>query len=212
MHEVMQFKNIAALLSISARRLAACLCLGGLSLFGADTCALTLQLFSYDGRPASNAWVELRDSEDKVVLRTLMEGPTLRICDFGFGPHSLRVGASWGLPVTVSNLRLLLKAPLNIKVVLNSTNYTGGMGSGCLLYLRVADRAGQPVPGADILQSNFPGTSAKADSFGRYQALYGGTNEIVVRKEGYEDSRTVVACKDREQLDRGVVITRIGEK
>lgn len=177
--------------------------------WAADRCAVNLEVVSSDGRPIVSTSVELRNSDDKVVFSTAMKGSTLRICDFGFGAHSLRVGTNECLPVSISNLRLHLDSPLNIKVHLNSCGYRDQWRSGCLLYLRVTDGDGRPIPNAGVVIPGRGGTPANTDSYGRFQTLYSGTHEIAVQKEGYEPGRVSANCSTTEQLDRGVVMRRV---
>jgi hypothetical protein len=174
-----------------------------------DFCALTVDVMDRNLEPVTGTWVELLDSRGNVELRTRTESPTLRICDFGFGPHTLRVGTNNCLPVEVSNLQLVLGSPLHLKVITNPCAYRDEVRSTCLLYIRAVDGANTPVAGAEISPV---GRSAdpppKTDSYGRFQTLSRGDKEIVLTKEGYEPGRARVQCKDSEQLDVKIVMEK----
>src|SRR6266446_4740147 len=88
------------------------------ALMGQEFCALTLSVADSHGAPFTSTWIELVDANGKVVLRKMMERPIEKICDFGFGEYSVRVGVNDCFPVTLSNIRLQLGAPLFLSVIL----------------------------------------------------------------------------------------------
>lgn len=170
----------------------------------AEFCALTVVIVDYDGIPVKRTWAELTDQHGAVQVRTLTEGPILQICDFGFGPHTLRVGTNECLPVAVSNLRLVMGAPLRIKVVLNPCGYSRSFRSGCLLYLRISDSQQQPIRDVEIVGRAVP--RGKTDRYGRYQALMGSDPDITITKEGYKSESIRVSCAGTEQHDIQVTL------
>ena len=89
------------------------------------------------------------DPTGVVVLRRQVTEATFRICDFGFGPHTLRVGINECLPVAISNLRVRLGSPISLKVIPNVCSYRD-MRSACMVYFRVVDEAGRPIPDANL--------------------------------------------------------------
>jgi hypothetical protein len=167
-----------------------------------EFCALTLNVVGSDGLPIRRTWVQLLD-ESGAGPYTMMEGSTLRICDFGFGPHTLRVGTNECLPVTISNLRVVIGYPVHLNVILNSCGYRDIRRTACFLYLRVVDTEGSGVPGADLLLRPIPEVQleAKTDSYGRYQGLFWGSRDVIVTKEGFEPGRAHVQCNGTEELD-----------
>jgi hypothetical protein len=167
-----------------------------------EFCALTLNIVDSDGLPIRRTWVQLLD-ESGAGPYTMMEGPTLRICDFGFGPHTLRVGTNECLPITISNLRVVIGSPLRLNVIMNSCGYMDIRRTTCLLYLRVVDTEGNAVPGADLLLRPIPEVQpeTKTDSYGRYQGLFRGSRDVIVTKEGFEPGRAHVQCSGTEELD-----------
>ncbi len=111
-----------------------------------DFCAVTLHVTSFDSGPITSLWVEILDSSANVVRREQMHGATFQICDFGFGPHTIRVGTNECLPVSISNVRLVFGSPLSLSVFLNSCGYRDTMRNACFAYLRVTDEHGSRYP------------------------------------------------------------------
>jgi hypothetical protein len=64
------------------------------------------------------------------------------------------------------------------------------------------------VPDAEILFHPSPGTLARTDSFGRFQGLYRGSRDIILKKAGFEDGVTAAQCKATEEIDIKVVMER----
>jgi hypothetical protein len=170
---------------------------------GEDFCAVTLNLHMQDGSPITSTWIELIGPEGKSELRDMV-GATTRICDFGFGPHTLHVGTNECLPVTISNVRAVIGSPLRLDVTLNGCGYRETMRNACLLYVRAIDTEGKPVSGATIAV-----LAANTDSYGRYQGLFKGTRELIVSKGGFESATAVARCEEEEELDLGVVMRKL---
>jgi len=175
-----------------------------------EFCAVTLNVVGSDGLPIRRTWVQLLDDSGTAELNTMMEGSTLKICDFGFGPHSLRVGSNECLPVTISNLRVVVGYPIHLNVIMNPCGYRDVLRNACLLYLRVVDREGSAVPGADLLLRPIPEIQpeTKTDSYGRYQGLFRGSRDVIVTKEGFEPGRAHVHCSSTEELDIKVTMEK----
>jgi hypothetical protein len=76
-------------------------------LSAADSCAVEVHVLSETPphEMLSNILVELKDPDEKVVSALRTELGIARFCDFGFGPHSIRVGGDSCNPVTVSGVR-----------------------------------------------------------------------------------------------------------
>jgi hypothetical protein len=153
-----------------------------------DFCAVTLDVAGFDGKPITSTWIELDDPSGKAVRSETMTGPTLKICDFGFGPHSLRVGTNECLPTTISNLRVVFGAPIHLKVVINGCGWPELMGAACRLFLRGVDSEGNPLPDVDISPSIGTNPAQRTDSYGRYQALMGGSYNLKFSKQGVRAS------------------------
>jgi hypothetical protein len=171
-----------------------------------DFCALTANVVNSAGEPISSTWIELVNSEGQIVRREMRTGPTITICDFGFGPHTLRVGTNECLPTSISNLRVVIGRPLRLNVVINSCSYRDVVRNGCLLYVRVADAQGIPVPNADLSTSPPPALQPRTDAYGRYQGLIRGSQDITVTKPGFEPASTRVQCRADEELDIGLTM------
>ena len=173
-----------------------------------DFCALTVNITSSASLPPNRTWVELIDPSGRVELREEVRGSTFKICDFSFGPHTLRVGTNECLPVSTSNLRVVIGSPLHLNVYMNGCGYQDTMRNACLLYVRAVDHEGKPVPDADILLRPIPGVQPRTDSFGRFQGLFWGGQDIALTKEGFEASRTRVQCRENEEIDITVVMEK----
>jgi hypothetical protein len=174
-----------------------------------DFCAVTLKVSNSMGWPATSTWIELVDPSGRVVRKEMMSGPELKICDFGFGPHTLRVGTNECLPVAVSNVRAVFGAPLVLNVVLNGCGYREQMRSGCLAYFRTVDDHHDPVPRVAVspLAADPPDHT---DSFGRWQGLFGGSHDLTFSAVGFEPAKVHIECKRDEEVDAEVVMKRIG--
>ncbi len=171
-----------------------------------EFCAVTLNVLDSGGAPISSTWIELVNSEGLVVRKEEMIGPTIRICDFGFGPHTLRVGTNECLPMAISNLRVVMGGPLHLKVTLNGCSYRDVMRNACLLYVRVKDNEGKPVPDADLSRAPPPRLQSKTDAYGRIQTLFRGSRDLVVTKEGFEPAVARAQCRSDEELDIEVIM------
>jgi hypothetical protein len=73
--------------SLDATQLLALTILCSAMSFAETFCALTLNLQKSDGEPRSRTWVHLIDPAGRVEKQELVQGPSLRICDFGFGAY-----------------------------------------------------------------------------------------------------------------------------
>src|SRR5450755_3161993 len=90
---------------------------GGVTLSAAspEFCALSVKISNSDGRPINSTTVELFDSSGHVESRRTV-GAEFQICDFSFGPHTLRLGTNECFPLSVSNLEVRLGKPIALDV------------------------------------------------------------------------------------------------
>jgi hypothetical protein len=186
------------------------LCLGAQIAKADEFCAVTLNVEGPDHRPISSTWIELDDPSGHLLRKEMMVGPALRICDFGFGPHTLRVGTNECLPVTISNLQVVIGRPVHLDVTLNPCGYSEILlRSACLLYLRVTDSEGKPLPGVTLSPGVAGGPVVTMDSYGRFQTLVAGSRDLVLYKDGFEDQSVHVTCRDKEEIDRPILMRRL---
>jgi hypothetical protein len=171
-----------------------------------DFCAVTLSVLGPDHAPVTSTWIELDDPSGNVVRRQMMMGPTLKISDFGFGPHTLRVGTNECLPVAISNLRLVVGSPVKLDVVLSACAYREKMRSACLLYFRVVDEEGHAIPDVDFAPRIGMNQLPKTDSYGRYQTLFGGALDITFSKQGFAPETLSLRCSGTEEIDKRVTM------
>jgi hypothetical protein len=176
-----------------------------------DFCAVTLNVVGADRMPISSTWIELDDPAGNVVRKEIMMGPTLQICDFGFGPHTLRVGTNECLPVTISNLRVVVGSPVELNVMLNLCGYREIMRNACLLYFRVVDEGGHSIPDVGFSPRIAAERQPKTDSYGRYQILFRGKQDITFAKQGFSPRTVSVQCDGVEEIDKSVVMRKATE-
>ena len=171
-----------------------------------EFCALTLDVKTPDGTPTGNTWVELRDDAGNVELRKQMKGSELRICDFGFGKHSLVVGTNEAFPVTVSNILLRLGYPITLTVVLNAPQ-SGPLSSSCRVYFRIASSRGGPVAGAKVQRehSSYVGV---ADEYGRVETFLptGHEGDYVVTRDGFKPGTAHLGCTGLTEIDSSITL------
>lgn len=173
----------------------------------AEFCALTVDIIRPDGSPARFTPVRFLDPAGKALLDETVESSTLRICDFGFGPHTLVIGHSYCHPVAFEGLRLRLDEPIHLIARLNTCSRDRWPGNLCSVYLRVRDAGGGRIGGA-LLRWNAPTPGATSDSMGRLAAfLVGGDKTTAtVSKVGYVTSTLSLACAGSEDIEIEVVL------
>ena len=178
-------------------------------LFADGTCSLTVHVHGPDSLPINQLWAELIDANGITEIRKEVSGRTIYICDFGFGPHTLRVLTNGILPVSISNIQLIIDSPLTLHVYLNGYGYPHVMRTACLLYVRVLDETGAGVAGADISYALPIWKLGSTDSYGRFQGLFSGSREVLVTKEGYAPHKVAIQCRATEQIDLSVPLKRL---
>lgn len=181
--------------------------LGSSTARGEDYCAATLKVLGVDGRPITSTWIELEDSSGRVVRSEMIQEAEHRICDFGFGPHTLRVGTNECLPVSISNLRLVIGQPLSLTVVLNSCGYREQVRSTCLAYFRTVDDDHRPLPAVEFSPA-LTDQPARTDRFGRWQGLFRGDRELTFTKPGFEPKTIRIHCNEKEDVDIEVLMRK----
>jgi hypothetical protein len=170
---------------------------------------VTLEVTGPRGEPLTGVWIELVDPSGHIVLREATQEPEHKICDFGFGPHTLRVGANECLPVAISNVRVVFGHPVTLKVILNGCGYREEMRSACLVYFRTVGEDHMPIPGVSLSpRLNTPGAT-ETDGFGRWQGLVlRGGQDVSFTKPGFAPAATHLQCGRDEELDVEVVMKR----
>jgi hypothetical protein len=173
-----------------------------------DFCAVTLNVTASSGQPITSTLVELADATGRIVLRQQMYGSRLRICDFGFGPHTLRVGTNECLPVSVSNLKVVFGHPLVLHVVLDPCTYWDLMSTGCFIYLRTVDEDRKPLAAVHFSPEINRGVLANTDTYGRWQGYFKGAYDVTFDKKGFAPSVARVDCRNGVEVDQEVVMKR----
>lgn len=172
-----------------------------------DYCALIVDLQSANGSPAKSVPVRLYDPQGKLVLDELSSGPRVRVCDFGFGPHSLQIGYNHCFPTTFPNLRLRLGRPISLSVRLQRCEPDTWEGS-CSLYLRISDGADRPLEGVALLIDRK--TVGLSDPFGRVEGFFlDQTVKAKVAKTGYGSQELELHCSQGEVFERALRLERL---
>lgn len=171
-----------------------------------DACLLTADIILDDGRPIVSTHIELTDPSGKIVLQR-QTSSRLEICDFGFGPHTLRVGTNERYPVTISSLIANPSYPIRLKIILNSGPQASSGSNFCEVYFRVFDEDGSPVANASVIAGNRAGST---DIYGRIISGVSRRRPVTysVKKSGFVETTLDVECEDSEQIRRTVVLRR----
>jgi hypothetical protein len=143
--------------------------------------------------------------DGSVVLDKIVEGPTLRICDFGFGEHKLVLGSGNCYPLTFEGLRLRLDQPIHLIAQLNWCSRERFPGNLCSVYLRIRGPNGSPIDDA-TLTWNASTKGGSSDAMGRLGAfLVGGqSTRATVNKTGYLPETFELSCRGSEDIEKQV--------
>jgi hypothetical protein len=185
---------------------------GGIPLPAAapEFCALSVKVSDWEGRPINFTWMELADSSGRVERRESV-GSEFRICDFGFGPHTLRIGTNECFPVAVSNLEVRLGSPIVLDVRMPKCAYGHpmyGSSSGgvvCRSYFRTTTADGAALPEVEVLRKD-GGGGGLTDSYGRWQGILAGTRDITFSRPGYAPKTVRVRCPESGALEMSVAL------
>jgi hypothetical protein len=176
-----------------------------------DFCAVTLHVTGARGEPITSTWIELVNPTGRVVRREMTNGSEHKICDFGFGPHTLRVGTNECLPVAISDLRVVFGHPLTLNVILYGSGYCERMRSGCFIYFRTVDENHDPLPAVSLSPTLDIHGPSETDAFGRYQSLFHGSYDVSFTKRGFTPAKAHIQCKSDEEIDVEVLMRKAGE-
>ncbi len=185
---------------------------GGFTLSAAspDFCALSVKVSSWDGKPINFTNMELVNPSGQVELRRTV-GSEFQICDFSFGPHTLRVGVNECFPMAVSNLEVKLGSPIMLdlrlpKCAYGRPLYASSTGErACSCYFRTTTGNGAPLSQVEISPQLGPDMS-RTDSYGRWQGTMAGAKEVTFSKPGYEPKTLSVRCPEAGPIEVSVPI------
>jgi len=192
-----------------AKCLLLCSIVGQVSVRAQEFCALTVDLQTFDGRPASRTPVTLVDSSGKVVFHDSVAGPRVQICDFGFGPHTLVVGSCY--KTEISKVVLRLGQPIHL-AVRKSECPAEVSRTTCLVYFRIRDQSGAAVAEVELNWETREGPKGSSDAFGRVESFLpeDATGVAILSKTGYDAQRIGLQCADLGDIEREVVMKQVG--
>ena len=182
---------------------------------GAPFCAVTLSVASPDGRPVLSGQTQLMDEQGTTVEVSAIANGRAAFCDFGFGPHSIRVQQDASIPVTLFGIHLTYGQEQHLRVVMNpvpDTGSEGGGGNACRGYVRLITPDGRPIPNASAV---YHGTSFHSDAFGRLLLLVPLRQFATFRfeKPGFVTRDVSLSCSTwDDQIERKIVLTRQTER
>ena len=81
---------------------------------GGEFCALRLSVTLPDGIPVVSAAAELLDARGTIVQTTTIANGEGHFCDFGFGPHSIRVHEESSIPTVLTGIQLIYGEPTSM--------------------------------------------------------------------------------------------------
>ena len=175
-------------------------------------CAVRLRVDLAGGGAITSASAELRDATGKAVQMQAVKDGRAEFCDFGFGPHSIRVrlDSTECAVVTIEGIRIAYGRTQTLNVILNPCARGGDailFGDGCSAFFRVRDKAGAPVPDASIYEGGVR-QHETSDIYGRVLlSVPTLATEVEVRKDGYLAARALVECSRRgERRELEVVL------
>ena len=170
--------------------------------FGDDFCALTVHIVSSTYQPISSTWIELADPQGSVVLRRVVDGSVVTICDFGFGKHTLTIGTNECYPVAFPNLEVKPGKTIALEAILPACTHADGVSNGCPLYIRIVDESGKGV--RDVAAKGQTLVYPSTDSYGRLFSglLIGRSDQITFSKTGLSPSTVEIRCERGERIQR----------
>jgi hypothetical protein len=142
--------------------------------------------------------------DGRVILEKIVQGPTLQICDFGFGEYKLVLGYGNCYPLTFGGLRLRLDEPIHLIAQLNWCSREPP-GNLCSVYLRIYGPNTSPIDAATLTWTAST-EGGSSDAMGRLGAvLVGGeSTKATVSKPGYLPETFGLSCKASEDIERQV--------
>jgi hypothetical protein len=177
----------------------------------ADACPLVVNVTGPGKEPVSGVTVELEDSQGAVVFRGRSGSSSVKICDFGFGRHTLVVDrrGCWPTRLEIKGLAGPLESQLNVTV---NDCPPEQWRTGCLVHMRIRTKEdGRSV--RDALVTSIPsGVRRRSDAYGRVWPLVapGATTKLVISAAGFSEESSEVRCKSTELIELPVTLTNRG--
>ncbi len=176
-------------------------------------CALRIIVTTEGGDPIFAGEAQLVGADGSIVQVAKINAGRGEFCDFGFGPHSVRVSGNGMRATTVSGIVLTYGKTLNLRVVMNvlKSSDGGGGGNACSAYLRVQTTEGKPISGARVTAVSARGRvkGIVCDEYGRALLLVPTGEFVAYRAEdpGFRPTQFTLSCSTwDESLERTVTL------
>jgi len=178
--------------------------------FCASFCAVRVLVTDHEGKPAA-ALVRLVDSGGKVVKQVIAERGEAEFCDFGFGDHSIDVGASTCAHIIIPHVRVVFGRTLTFRVYRNTCRGDVSL-IGCTTYFRIIDPGGRGLSGVSV-SSDPPGVNSEDDDYGRVQINIDDNESrlLLFSKPGYVLTRVDFNCLRPAYAEQSVTLIPVEE-
>jgi hypothetical protein len=175
-----------------------------------ERCGVELLVTLANGHPIGSATAQLLNAEGTIVQSTSITAGRGRFCDFGFGPHSIRVVRAGSLATTLSGIEFIFGQTQQLYVTMNpasSKDTEEGGGNACRAYIRAQTLDGKPIAGAIASIRN---TRVRGDDYGRFMLLVplNAFTEFRFEKAGFAPRSLVLSCSSWDELlERAIILT-----
>lgn len=181
---------------------------------GADLCLLQVNFVDQGGRLNQGLEVELVEAgaTGTVLFRATLKDAELKICDYPFGEHVLKVRRPFCFEISLFRIGRYYPEEEKFEVITPScrgAQLWGEGGTGCALHLRISDAMSLlPIAGAKVSIQN--GASSfepdKADSYGRIHTLIAkaAPSKLVVESPGFRPQSLTVECPKKTDVPTAV--------
>ena len=181
-----------------------------LPIVAADFCAVKVSVVDQAAKPVATA-IQLIDPSGRVVERVYARTGEAEFCDFGFGPHSIRVGDERCGGVTLDRIGLRRGQTQRFNVILQDCTIAidgGRCPLSCEIYLRVSSDNGEKLKESEVSIEGNP-LIIHVDSYGRIwlSILKGSSENLRITAPGYQEKTLHLFCKDKETLQEMVQLT-----
>jgi hypothetical protein len=172
-----------------------------------DLCVLKVYVHAIGGALKSNTRVQLWDSKGSLKFNDLSAADgSVKICDFGFGPHSVIVGPDSCYPTSISIERIEPEHSIELHVIDNCPALPDVWRTFCTAYVRVKASSGAPVAGAVITPGSTRGPPV-TDGYGRvWVYLKPGVIPLTISRDSFSPKVVPITCRHAEDIEKEIVL------